>query len=766
MLNLPTCLRAIAHRFALAALVMLAPLLPTWAAPSPVGAAAKDTVRRLPLFEYNGRPALRITPAVASERTVFGPRLDEEVVKATVLIRYAYSPMLIPGQSHLRVLLNDDVIAVLPVTREDVGRQMTREITLPAAAIGGVNRIKLDLVGHYATACESPIHAGMWLDILEGSEVRMLTRPVEPRKDLGLLPMPFFDPQDFNRLELPVLLPPRPSSGTLQAAAIVASWFGKLAAWRGARFPVMFRGEPSRHGVVFATNDERPPLLRALGTFTGPSLSVIDNPAPGGGKLLLIAGRNARDLLSAAGTLATASAALSGQAVAVQELRPGSPRQAYDAPNWVRLDRPMKFGELVQSRQQLQVSGHLTPSVNIELRIPPGLFLWQSRGVPVDLKLRYSPPISARRATLHMAVNGEPLQQLGLRASGTAADPAHVLVPLLDQASEQRVRALRLGTRNTLEFAFSFPYPDGSACGGDLIGDVHAMIDPDSTIDLTGYPQYALMPNLGYFASSGFPFTKFADLSETVVVLPAEPGANDIAVMLGLLARMAQSTGYPATGVTVARAGDGVALRDRDLLVIGTSARQPLLRTWQQEMPAVIDGPGRGIRHPAGRLDQVLRWVGRSRPMPPDPTPQRHVRGNGPLAALIGLESPVTSGRSVVVATAAEDENFPQLLDALDDERLAASLFGSVVLIHGGVTESLFAGDTYTLGSLPFWTALWYPLSAHPILLVAMAVIAALVFTVALWRSLRSAAARRLADRALPSGETVPARRIPNPDKR
>ena len=38
-------------------------------------------------------------------------------------------------------------------------------------------------------------------------------------------------------------------------------------------------------------------------------------------------------------------------------------------------------------------------------------------------------------------------------------------------------------------------------------GDIRASIDPNSTVDISHARRYARMPNLGYFASAGFPFT-------------------------------------------------------------------------------------------------------------------------------------------------------------------------------------------------------------------------------------------------------------------
>ena len=74
---------------------------------------------------------------------------------------------------------------------------------------------------------------------------------------------------------------------------------------------------------------------------------MVANPDNPEAKLLLVMGRTPQELSAAAQTLALGSVALSGQTQVV-----GAPeipeRQAYDAPRWIPMNRPVRFGELVQ----------------------------------------------------------------------------------------------------------------------------------------------------------------------------------------------------------------------------------------------------------------------------------------------------------------------------------------------------------------------------------------------------------------------------------
>ncbi len=53
----------------------------------------------------------------------FGMRSDELVSKAVLNLEYTPSPSLLPVQSQLKVYLNDELMGVLPVTKEQLGKK-------------------------------------------------------------------------------------------------------------------------------------------------------------------------------------------------------------------------------------------------------------------------------------------------------------------------------------------------------------------------------------------------------------------------------------------------------------------------------------------------------------------------------------------------------------------------------------------------------------------------------------------------------------------
>ena len=708
---------------------------------------APSVTRRVTLAQLSGQNSLTLRGTDGSSTVTFGVRGDELIVGATLQLRYSHSPALIMAQSHLKVTLNDEVVGVIPFNA--AGRSATQSVEIDPRYFADFNRLKLQFIGHYATDCEDQLHSALWAEVSGTSELALTARPLPVASELSLLPEPFFDRRDPKRLTLPFVFAAQPDADALGTAAAVASWFGHLADWRGARFPAHFGHVPPGHAVVFATNAARPEFLAGVPAVERPTLRIIYNPADGRSKLLLVLGQDNTQLRTAAHALVLGNASLSGSSATARSVTAGQPRAAYDAPNWVRSDRPTRLGELVDDPQQLQAFGHSPERVRIALRVAPDLFTWRSRGVPIDLKFRHNaPPMREGASRLTLSLNDELIRSFELVAAQPDQAAPRVRLTLLEPGLGETsgsavLPTFGLGRRNLLEFGFTFGVPRVGSCRDSFVPNVRGVIDPDSTLDFSGYPHYAAMPNLGLFANSGFPFTKYADLSQTVVVLPARPTPHDAEVMLTLMGRMGESTGYPVVRVRVAHGDDEAALGDADLLVIGTAPQQSLLDKWRKHLPAFVAGAERWLGAPAEPADAGNALPG------PDARPMRaafassDIAGEGAMAALLGFEHPSSPHRSVVVVTASAPDQMAAVLDALDDSGKVRAMHGSAVLVHPNKVASFHVGPDYSVGTLPLWTVVWYHASGHPVVLGLLFVVLAVVFGVALGRALRHVAKRR-----------------------
>ncbi|MEI6002603.1 cellulose biosynthesis cyclic di-GMP-binding regulatory protein BcsB [Paraburkholderia bengalensis] len=681
----------------------------------------------------------------------FSVRADEVVTGANLHLIYSYSPSLLSNLSHLKVLVNGEVAATLPVPREQAGTLLARDVPLEPRLITEFNHLNIQLIGHYTQGCEDPASSALWATVSNASTLDLTFASLTTKPDLGALPLPFFDRRDIRRLELPFVFAAKPSSQALEAAGAVASWFGSLAGYRGALFPAQLDNAPlSGNAVVFATNDERPAGV-TLPAINGPMLAVVDREAPAHGKLLLVLGRDGRELKVAANALSLGEAALSGTVQTITHVDTPRARQPYDAPGWLPTDRPVRFGELTVPKD-LSVRGYNADVVRVDLRIAPDLFTWRTKGVPVDLRYRFTVRPAPDRSTLNISVNNNFVQALRIPAqSSSMLDLGRYLNRMLPDNTAPTSKVIYipphlLASQAQLRFHFYYDMPKTGECQGQVVDNVRGEIDPDSTIDLSSFPHYMALPDLAAFANSGWPFTKLADLSQTAVILPANANPSDYSLYLMVMGRMGASTAYPVTGVTVATAADVQRLADKDLLVIGAPGQQPLLGTWQAAMPFSAESDTRGMQFSNVSFRIANWWHGdRGGVRTAGRADLSLVNASGD-AIITGFQSPLEKGRSVVALISAPGQSDTDLTNAMLDPDLVQSIQGGLTVVRGRTLEVVSNGDVYYVGHLSPVEYMRWALSVHPLLLLLGGVLAALIIAAVFYRLLRAVAARRLKD--------------------
>jgi hypothetical protein len=681
----------------------------------------------------------------------FSVRGDEVVTSAVLHLIYSYSPSLLPSISQLKVLVNGEVAATLPVPREQAGILVARDVSIDPRFITEFNHLNVQLIGHYTQQCEDPSNSTLWATVSNASSLDLTYASLESKPDLAALPAPFFDRRDVRRLELPFVFPQKPSAATLEAAGAVASWFGSLSGYRGAVFPAQIDNVPlSGNAVVFATGDQRPAGVK-IPDISGPTIAVVDRDTPSRGRLLLVMGRNDAELKTAAKALGIGQNTLSGTSVTITQLNDFARRLPYDAPNWLPTDRPVRFGELAEARD-LSVTGYNADAVRVNLRVPPDLFMWQTKGVPIDLGYRYTVRPTLDRSTLNINVNDAFVQSLRIPAVATSTfDLGRYFNRVLpDKTAAARheiyVPPLLLTPRSQLRLHFYYDYPKTGECQGRVLDNVVGSIDPNSTIDLSGFPHYMALPDLAAFANGGFPFTRMADLSETAVILPNDPNSADFSLYLLEMGRMGASTGYPVAGVTVAQADQVDNLADKDLLILGSPGRQPLLQRWAKQMPFSGDGESRNFELSDVAFKVVDWWHGeRGVERLPARADLTLVSSNGD-ALITGFESPLKSNRSAVALISAAGQSDADLSAALLDNDVLPEIQGAMAVIHGRDVTVTSNGQAYYVGSLSPFEYMRWALSSHPLLLVFSGLLAAIIIAALFYRSLRDIAARRLRD--------------------
>lgn len=675
----------------------------------------------------------------------FGMRSDEVVSKALLNLTYTPSPSLLPVTSQLKVYLNDELMGVLPVTKEQLGQKVTTQIAIDPLYITDFNRVRLEFIGHYRDVCENPANSTVWLDVGRGSSLDLTYQLLKVRNDLSHFPVPFYDARDNRALNLPMVFAGSPDLQQQQAAAIVASWFGSKAGWRGQTFPVMYNTLPDRNAIVFATNDHRPDFLRDHPAVKAPTIEMIDHPNNPYMKLLVVFGRDDKDLLKAAQGIAAGNILFRGNSVTVNEVKPLLARVPYDAPNWVRTDRPVTFGELKTYEQQLQSTGMEPASINLSLNLPPDLYLLRSTGIDMDLKYRYTMPAVKDSSRMDISLNNQFLQSFSLNSTqdiNKLMMRLPVLQGLLDGKNDVSIPALRLGAMNQLRFDFQYanPMPGGTidSCVTFQPVQNHVVLGDDSTIDFSHYYHFLPMPDLRTFANAGFPFTRMADLSDTAIVMPKKPSEEQLSTLLNTVAVIGGQTGLAGTSMTIIDDGSQIKDKDADLLLIGSIP--PSLKD-DKKVDLLVDATQSWVKTPIRHNDLPSIYLDAD---DRSASVQTEISSSGPMAAIVGFESPYYKQRSVVALLADSDKGYDLLNDALNDSGKRAAMFGSVSVIRESGVNSLRVGDVYYVGHLPWFERIWFALSNHPVLLAIFAAISIVLLAWVMWRLLRIISRRRL----------------------
>jgi len=743
-----TRLKAATAALAAAALVMSvglpqpvaaqAPTVPVSAPEAPGGIRQE----RLTLRDLRIRSAIRLAGTRGEIAIPFGLRSNEVVTAANLTLALAWSPALLPDLSQFVVILNSEVVRTVRLTPDGAGGQQLTMAVNPALFLPGDNQLNLRLIGHYTRDCEDPFNSSLWANVSNTRSALDLTiqrLPLGP--DLARLPSPFFDRADNLPLNLPFVFGAAPSNGELEAAASVASWFGRLASYRGFAFKPSYGRIPRGNAIVFLRPGMR--VGSYVPNITGPSALVMRNPFDGFGQLLLVMGRDERELKLAAAALATGRGTIGGAGASFDGVR--IPTYArYAAPRWLRSDRAVKLGEIMDPRA-LQGVGLPPGPLTAAFRTAPDLFFWPRGGASLDLRYRYPSAswLDRRASRLDISINNQYLRTLPL--AGAAWWKA--LIGGQDGASSSQDSAkvelpnYNLFGQNELIFDYNLILGTKKKCEGTLPENVHVAIDPDSAIDLTHAYHAQRMPSLATFANAGYPFTISPDLAETVVVVPASPDLGIVEAFLAMMGRFGDSTGAATTGVTVTQVSDGDRLEGHDVLVIGIPRTAGASALFAGAPVRIENGRLRVVeRNPIERVFGLISPYGASDVGETNAFLTTAERFDG----FVSFRSPHDAARTVVAVMSTNTADLPELVQGLAEQRINAQVQGDLSVTNGEGMRSFAVGQTYWSGSLPVWMRIGWWFSERPLLMALSGLLVALLLAGPLYLLLVRQQRRRL----------------------
>jgi cellulose synthase (UDP-forming) len=671
----------------------------------------------------------------------------ETVKTATMKLRYHVSPGLLPSLSQLKVSLNGTLFATLAVEQQPAAPAATgtdnksehsapleATLTLPAAMLVHDNALTFEFVGHYALKCEDPAYSALWSQVDSDSTIELAGSLTALHDDLKMLPLPFYDAGVNLRPVIPIVFLTQPSSKALQAAGIVASWFGILADPRPVRFSVSIGTIPPGNAIIIGESAASLPASLKLTATSGPNIAMRANPSDPNSKVLVLTGDTADDLLTAAMALTLQRDLLQGEQVHIPSLNMPASRQPDDAPRWLSTEKINRIGDSGSS-DDLQNDGFAP--IAVSMRLPPDLYYDARQKLGFHLGYRYNAIPLSSDSTLQVYLNSAYISSTPLPHNDEASAQLETVVPV--PISDLRPFS------NSLLMRFLFQPAKKGDCEDTPPNNLQGAILKDSYLDIHDIPHWAVLPNLEIFANAGYPFTRKADLADTAVVLPDNATPEELELFLALMGHFGGQTGYPVLNVTVTDAEGMNPDSQKDYLVLGTVDDQPALNRLNPSLPVMVDGSGLHIQDTQGFFDQLQHAWWKVRSSDRVQSGQLEIAGGLPDALIEGIEWPSRSNHSVVVITLRDRSVVANLLSVFLATSQTSDISQSVSVLHGSRFVSYRIGkDFYHVGFLSRWVQLNMLFSDYPWLMVVSTIVFCFLLAVILRTMLRRRARARL----------------------
>nr|WP_318383908.1 cellulose biosynthesis cyclic di-GMP-binding regulatory protein BcsB [uncultured Enterobacter sp.] len=723
-------------------------------APLPVNASNQNVSSTLSFGDMGASGGMTLSGRQLQNGVSFTLPSDMVITDAQISLNVQVNHADVSGEN-LQLMLNGQPLGAIPLDQMQQEKGAWR-LDVPASMITSTNNLSFQLktgddIINNTWSCQRSLPADYQVTLLPESTLSYQGLWLNVRKLLSLFPRPFFDSKQTKDQGVSVAYSAAPDADVLTASGIVASQFGVLTTGKPGRFDVQYNALPEGNGILFGKPGDRIGSV-ILDDRGGPSLQMIDNPNNPAYKLLIVSGRNEAELRQAAWRL-TQPGLPESDFLAVSPVKI-TPRAAYDAPRWLNATRPVALRTLVPDEGALVARGVWHGENALPFRTAPDLFMWDGTSVPLRVNYSFAQKswIDDQNSYLNINLNGEFLKRLPVSKEGMFAP----VMAMLGLSQRQQSAIVNIDPRailgsNQLAFYFGMTTLKNAPCNALGDDNLQSRIDGSSTLDFSGARHFGQLPNLAWFTGTLFPFTRYADLAHTALVMSAHPTAQDTTVMLTLLAQSGRDTGSTAnylhlyTGVPQQESAQQ-QLTESDVLAIGSLKQSDLLSPLLQNSDFSLNETTLEART-ASVVSRLLTLIteGRARN---DIDAASWLSDNSQWRGLVSVRSPWNPQRVVVLVTGTDDHQLMQLPTDMLKPAFYSTASGDLTTVtDGGDVRSWRVGDTFTLGDMPgYLKVLWFA-SQHIVFLIALACLVAAIASPLLFNALKRHAKQRLQDK-------------------
>ncbi|WP_373963211.1 cellulose biosynthesis cyclic di-GMP-binding regulatory protein BcsB [Kosakonia sacchari] len=723
--------------------------------PAPVaGSSNQDIASTLSFGDMGATGGLTLSGQQLQNGVSFNLPGDLVVTNAHINLNVQVNRNDVSGEN-LQLMLNGQPLGAIPLDQlqQDKGAW---SLDVPASMIASSNNLSFQLktgddIINNVWSCQRALPADYNVTLQPESSLNYQGLWLNVRKTLGTFPRPFFDVKQTKDQTISIAYPASPDADVLTASAIVASQFGALSNGKPSRFEVQYDTLPAGNGILIGKPGQ------TIGGVTipqsnGAALQVIDNPQNPAYKLLIVSGHNDMQLRQAAWRL-NIPGLPDSDTLDVPPLKVAQ-RAAWDAPRWINTERPVAIRSLLSDEGALVAHGVWHGENQLPFRTAPDLFLWDGSAVPLHLNYSFAQKnwIDDQASFLNVSLNGEFLKRLPVSKEG-------LLAPVLatfglshrQQSAVVNIDPRALLGNNQLGFWFGLQAQKNAPCNALADENIQSRIDGDSTLDFSRAWHFGKLPNLAWFSSAMFPFTRHADLAHTTVLMPARPSAEDIALLLNLMAQAGRDTGVSVNYLHLYTGMPGqeeaqAQLADSDILAIGSLSNRELLTPLLQSSAFTLNENTLEVMT-ASVINRMLSLLSGDQPRT-DMDAAEYLLDTNQWRGLLSLRSPWNAQRVVVIATGTDNQQLALLPADMSKPAFLANAGGDFTAItNAGDVRSWRVGEQFTSGNLPgYMKILWFA-SEHIFWLVALTCLIAAVTGPMLFNALQRHAHQRLQDK-------------------
>ncbi len=641
----------------------------------------------------------------AQGQVVFTVPESWELVEDPVLeLDFAHSAALLADRSHLTVTLDGQAVGSvrLDAANANNGKLAVR---LPRGLLQPYNHVGLRAAQHYGAQCEDPFDPGLWTRVQKTSRVTMKYRARAVEPDLARLPYPLFDATGYGPAALTLVLPPAPSTSTIDALGRIGLALGRYADYRGVALDgvVQTVREAKTHALLVGVWGETPEIRALLGEV-GPRpsqglVALVPNPADPTRAVLVVTGADADGLGRAVLAVSDRHRALTGPQARVDFVADGQPPPSRRDP------RPSpavaEFPLAALGIEDRTVRGFYTPIVRVPLVLEGDATL-RPGAASALLRYGYAAGLDPRLSAMEVRLDGVAVKSVALDdPDGETAATVRVALP----------DAL-VSPSSTIEIAFTLFPKDYDACLYASDAALWATVYADSTLTLPR-DGVAELPDLGRLRHGLWPFTLEPD-GPVVATLPDRPGAADVGagfLFSAALGRWSDATS-PRYQLRAASGLDFDALADAHVIVLSNGSPHALYDSLARTQALALSrGPAREVRASGKRAMAVSV---------PDTD-----------AIVAEVLHPKNPRRAALVLQSSKTLPLADLVERVTDAEGLAALDGDVALLDGeDEVRTLSLAERQRVGSFPVGVALVLAVRSHwgllGVALVAGAVMLAL----------------------------------------